>query len=299
MVENVVLVNEVTQAVLELDAITTPYYILGTVDWGQVESDHHTYKYVNQIGVFVTGTSLETRSVEITGWVIAETEVQMDERKKMLNRFVNPQQLIKLSYKEYDLEFLPNTSIAYSVTVSDNNEVVCKFKISGVCPDPLFKGSNEKKVSVTTLGMFHFPLIINKTEQTPPQIVFGLRQPSLLMSVFNGGSVSTGMRIVFKALGAIKNPMLINAKTQEFFKINKEMVSGEIITINTVAGKRKVVGYQNGAEENYFKYRDFDSTWLQLAVGDNLFRYDADENIDGLETYIYFYDRYLEVQGCY
>lgn len=300
MVENVVLLNTVTNTVLELDVTTTPYYILDTVDWGQVESKHHSYKYVNQIGVYVTGTSLETRDVSITGWVIARTEAQMSERKKMLNRFVNPQQLIKLSYKKYDLEFLPDTSIKYSVTLVENNEVICKFKITGLCPDPLFKENIENKVAAAnTVGMFHFPLIINKTQQQPPQIMFGLRQPSLIVDIYNDGAVRTGMKIVFKATGTIKNPSLINVTTQEYFKINKTMSAGETITINTVIGEKKIIGFLNGVEKNYFKYRDLDSTWLQLDIGDNLFRYDTDENIDGLEVYIYFYNRYLEVQECY
>lgn len=300
MVENVILLNKATQTMFELDVSTTPYYILDTVDWGQVEGNHHSYKYVNQIGVFVTGTSLETRDVSVTGWIIAKTEIQMNERKKMLNRFVNPQQLIKLTYKEYDLEFLPNTSVKYSATLVENNEVVCRFKIEGLCPDPLFKENTENRVAAaTTFGMFHFPLIINKTQQNPPQIVFGLRQPSLFISVYNSGAVRTGMQMVFKATGTVKNPSFINVFTQEFFKINKTMVAGETITINTIIGEKKVIGILDGAEHNYFKYRDLDSTWLQLEVGDNLFRYDADENIDGLEAYIYFYNRYLEVQECY
>lgn len=300
MVESVILLNEITQTILELDVSTTPYYVLDIVDWGQVESNHHSYKYVNQIGVYVTGTSLETRNVSITGWIIAKSEIQMSERKKMLNRFVNPQQLIKLTYKEYDLEFLPNTSIKYSVTLVENNEVVCRFKIEGLCPDPLFKESKENRVdAATTTGMFHFPLIINNTEQNPPQIVFGLREPSLIINVYNSGAVRTGMKITFKATGTLKNPSLVNIVTQEFFKINKTMTSGETITIDTIIGEKKVIGVFDGREQNYFKYRDLDSEWLQLEVGDNLFRYDADENMDALEVYVHFYNRYLEVQECY
>lgn len=300
MVENVILLNKVTQDILELDVSATPYYILDAVDWGQVESNHHSYKYVNQIGVYVTGTTLETRKINITGWIIAKTEIEMSERKRMLNRFINPQQLIELTYKQYVLEFLPNVSVKYSTTIADNNEVVCKFKIEGLCPDPLFKEKVENKtIAATTFGMFHFPMIINKTQQNPPQLVFGLRQPSLFVTVRNKGAIKTGMRMVFKATNTLKNPSLVNVVTQEYFKINKTMVAGEIITVNTTIGEKKIIGFLNGVEQNYFKYRDLDSTWLQLEMGDNIFRYDADENIDGLETYIYFYDRYLEVQECY
>ena len=81
MVEGIKLQNVETRAVLTLDMISTPDYVLNSVDWGSVESTHHSYKYVNQIGVYVTGTSLETRQVEIIGWVIGDNEATMTQRK--------------------------------------------------------------------------------------------------------------------------------------------------------------------------------------------------------------------------
>lgn len=300
MVENVTLRNMATNAVLELDKVTTPYYILDSATWGEVEGTHHIYKYVNQVGVSVTGTSLGTRDVYVTGWIIADTEAQMTDRKSMLNRFVNPQQMIELSYSKYRLKFLPNRSIQYSATVSENNEVICKFKISGLAADPLFKDDHEDKVSAaSTKAAFHFPLIINKTTQKPPAILFGVREPSLIVNVFNSGAVSTGMRIVFKALGTLTGPSLINVYTQEYFRLNKTMYSGETVEVITTVGEKKVIAEINGVEMNYFRYRDLDSTWLQLDVGDNLFRYDAEAGIDNLEVYIYFANKYLEVQECY
>ena len=59
MVESIRLQNVATSARLMFDMVTTPDYILNSVDWGVVESTHHSYKYVNQIGVYVTGSSLE------------------------------------------------------------------------------------------------------------------------------------------------------------------------------------------------------------------------------------------------
>lgn len=300
MVENITLRNIATNAVLELDKVTTPYYILESATWGEVEGTHHSYKYVNQVGVYVTGTSLGTREVEVVGWIIADTEAQMTDRKLMLNRFVNPQQTIELSYSKYRLKFLPNSSIKYSTTVAENNEVVCKFKILGMAADPLFKDGYENKVSAaSTKAMFHFPLIINKSIQKPPMVMFGVREPSLIANVFNSGAVGTGMRIVFKALGTLTGPSLINVYSQEYFKLNKTMCAGEVVEVTTTIGEKKVVAHINGVEMNYFRYRDLDSTWLQLDVGNNLFRYDAEVGIDNLEVYIYFSNKYLEVQECY
>lgn len=310
MVENITLKNTDTLALLELDVVTTPYYILNTVDWGQVESTHHSYKYVNQIGVYVTGTSLETRDVVVSGWIIAGTENQMSERKRMLNSFVNPQQPIELKYKEYVLEFLPDKSIKYSATINDNNEVICKFEIAGIAPNPLFRENIQHKVTAAAIrGMFHFPFIIGcgneelgnegNLDNGYPTVMFGLKEPSLIVDVYNKGSVSVGMELVFRSTGTVSNPSFINVRTQEYFKINKTLVAGEEIRINTNIGEKKIIGTLNGVSHNYFKYYDLDSVWLQLAVGDNFFRYDADSNLDALECYVYFYNRYLEVQECY
>lgn len=300
MVEGIKLQNVETRAVLTLDMVSTPDFILNSVDWGAVESTHHSFKYVNQIGVYVTGTSLETRSVTIQGWVIAENESMMTIRKTTLNRFFNPQQAVDLFYKDYVLRFLPNTSIRYSTVIAENNEVICKFKVEGYCPDPLFSEQVESKVAAaSTQAMFHFPLIISETPNPPGGIIFGLRQPSLIVTVTNNGAVDVGMKIVFRASGTLTNPSLIEVNTQKFFKVNKTMVAGEEITIDTIIGEKKIEGYLNGITSNYFKYRDLDSEWLQLKVGDNLFRYDADQNIGNLEVYIYYNNKYLEVQECY
>ena len=300
MVEGIKLQNVETRAVLMLDMVSTPDFILNSVDWGVVESTHHSFKYVNQIGVYVTGTSLETRSVTIQGWIIAENESLMTIRKTTLNRFFNPQQAVDLFYKNYVLRFLPNTSIRYSVTVAENNEVVCKFKVEGYCPDPLFAEQTESKITAaSTQAMFHFPLVISREPNPPGGIVFGLREPSFIVTVTNKGAADVGMKIVFKASGTLTNPSLINVNTQKFFKVNKTMVAGEEIIIDTIIGEKKIEGHLNGITSNYFKYRDLDSTWLQLRVGDNLFRYDADQNVGNLEVYIYYNNKYLEVQECY
>lgn len=300
MVEGIKLQNVETRKLLTLDMVSTPDFILESVDWGVIESTHHSYKYVNQIGVYVTGTSLETRSVEIIGWVIASNEREMTARKSVLNSFFNPQQAVDLFYKDYVLRFLPKTSVKYSAGVAENNEVICKFKVDGFCPDPLFSEKNESKVAAaSTKAMFHFPLVIPSKSNSPSGVIFGLRQPSLIVGITNKGAVDVGMKIVFKAKGTLANPSLTNVNTQKFFKINKTMQAGEVVEVNTIVGEKNIQGEMNGITSNYYKFRDLDSEWLQLSVGDNLFRYDADSNVGNLEVYIYFNNKYLEVQECY
>ena len=299
MVERIVLRKVKNLEELVLDMVSTPDYILKSVDWGSVKGTHHSYKYVNQVGESIANTSLGTRDIVIEGWIVAQSEIHMTTLKRKLNAFVNPQEEINLSYSDYMINFVPNETVKYSIGSEENNEFFCKFQIDGTAPNPLFLDKSESNSTfVTTEPAFHFPLILS--ESLPEGgVVFGKRTESLIANLTNKGSVSVGMKIVFKANGTLVNPSLININTQEEFIINKTLVSGEEVVINTNIGEKSIRGKIGNADyTNYFMYKNIDSPWLQLDVGDNLFRYNAEEGIDNLDVFVYFYNQYLEVQEC-
>lgn len=292
MTDAIVLLNDTTKKEIQMNTRTS-VFILENVDWGVVESKHQSYKYVDQIGVYVTGTTLETREVSIIGWVASNNYNELRARKSVLNTMINPKEPLIVQVDEYKIKMFPNSSVRYSANYAENNEVVCRFMISGLCADPLFYSQNENKLDgASTLPMFRFPLIIPQ----PQGIIMGLRQPSLIIAMENEGSVPVGMRIEFYANGTVVNPRLSNAVTQEYFAINKTMVAGERIIIDTNDGSKRITGLIGTETENYYRYRDLDSTWLKLELGTNLFRYGADSNIDALEVFLYFTNKYLEVQ---
>ena len=299
MVENIVFKRVDSNEELALSMTDTPFYILNNVDWGVVQGTHHSYKYVNQIGVSITSTSLKERSITVTGWIIADTEEEMDKRKQFLNRYFDLRYEIDVMYKNYFLRFVPDNTVKYGTSEKENNDTIVQFQIKGTCADPLFSEINGSKETIAaTIATFHFPLIMS-TNLYERGIVFGYRQPSLTAKVTNKGAVEVGMKIVFKAIGELTNPRLIDVDTREFVAIEKSMVAGEEIVINTNVGEKSIQGkIGNEDYSNYFMYKDLDSTWLQLRLGDNLFRYDADSGLDNLEVYLYFYNKYLEVQEC-
>lgn len=160
MVESIVLVNKSLGTSLPINMATRDY-VLENVDWGAIESSNKSYKFINQVGVYVTGTTLESRTISILGWVVADTIEDMKRRKKFLNSFVNPLQRIDLQYNEYRIECIPETSIKYGSEMPENNEVMCKFLINLFCPDPMFYTQNGSYVSVANWApKFKFPLII-------------------------------------------------------------------------------------------------------------------------------------------
>lgn len=312
MIEKIVLKNLTSGVELPIAREETLDYVLNYVDWGSVQGSQYTYKFAKQVGVYVASTSLETRSVSIVGWIVAENEDIMTKRKAKLNSFVNPQEDIQIEYKNKYLIFSPETSIQYSrEDQKDNNEVVAQFKIFGTAANPLFMDLESSSVlNVGYEASFHFPLVINsevlKDSDEPeqkhdmPTIVFGVKKNNRFIIITNIGSVPIGMTIKMKAISGVLNPSLTNLNTQEFFKVNKNFVQNEEVEIETTIGSKHIYGRSEFGEwRNYFKYRDFNSTWLQLATGNNIFQYDADSGVDNLQVSIEFRNGYLEVEECY
>lgn len=300
MVEDIKLKNLTTGAVLELSSTSTPYFILDACLWGAIESQRYEYKYINQIGVQITNTTLETRDIEITGWIVAEEPLLMTRRKQILNRFVSPLQTIRLYYKDKYIDFVPDKTISYGTGIEDNNEVISHFQITGIAPDPRFRDAAEQNVlKGSYMKTFMFPLIFTD-ENEYGGVVFGTKNSSgLLFNIHVDGDLPIGMKIRFRSLtGEVTNPVITNVANQTYVKINKTLAEDEEVIINTNVSYKSIEGKLASESEysNYFQYRDINSAWLQLEPGDNIFIYGADTNVDNLEVVINYNNAWLEVQ---
>lgn len=293
MIESLVLTNTVTLQSVLLDKDNSEL-VLDEADLGTVEGTHHSYKYVSQVGVYIDSTTLEQRVVAISGWVIGNTYDELKANKAVLNKLINPLHMVEVVVQDkYKLDFKPDFSVKYSASYEENNEVLCKFLIQGTCADPMFTTKDKQTALIASIiPKFRFPLVIPQNNG----ILMGLREPSLLATLNNGGDIDTGLLITFSCTSTVTNPSLLNVDTREFIKINKTMSAGEQIIVSTGSGEKYIKGIVSGEESNYFKYMDLDSTWLQLHTGENILKYDADDNVDGLEVLISFLPKYLEVQ---
>ncbi|KNF09299.1 phage tail protein [Gottschalkia purinilytica] len=157
--------------------------------------------------------------------------------------------------------------------------------------DSYWKGREIKKDIAVWVSNTEFPL-----EIPVGGIELGYREKSTIINVYNDGDKKIGMTIEFKATGDVKNPSLLNIDTQERIKINKDLVKGDILKIYTQEGNKKIELIRNGLVENASNYIDLrTSTYIQLDVGDNLFRYEAEEKQDNLEVSVYYSPVFLGV----
>lgn len=288
-----------TGEILVLDCETVPGYILKSVDWGTIKATHNSYKYVNQIGESLVGTSLGTRDITIEGWVVTqENPLIMRSLKSKLNRLINPSESFELLYEEYTLNVTFDATVSYAKSDAENNDTLCKFQLTGVAFDPMFRYTQDEiSVFATTTPMFHFPFVISRSLDEGG-LIFGKRSDSLIVSVLNEGDLSVGVKVVFNAKGDLSNPQLINILTQERLQITKNLSFGEVVEVYTSIGSKRIQGKlpSDAGWINYFQYFSLQSDWIQLQPGENLFRYDAESGLDNLEVTMYFRPEFLEVQ---
>lgn len=270
-------------------SIWSPFFLQNIDGISGLKNTIYSNKGMGQDGSTCVGSTLDDRNIVIQGAIIDNKEIN---REKLLS-IINPKLKSKLIYTDGNVKKYVECIVETAPIIPKENNP--KFQISLLCHNPYWKDYIDSKVNIALWkGDFHFPLVIPINKG----ITMGHREPSLIVNVLNNGQVKTGMIIEFFARGTLKNPSLFNVNTREFIKINKGMVAGEKFIINTNYSKKKILQELNGVTTDILNYLDIvggGDTFLQLEVGDNLFRYNADSNLDNLEVNIYFSPQYLGV----
>jgi hypothetical protein len=275
--------------------LSTPYVLDDDgVSFGQVNASHTDYDNLNGVGTDIINTAIDKRQITITGKVCCQyntrqiiekygvskvSDIQairiktIDENKILLSTMINPFNVLRIQANGYFIDVKPNNSIAFSDKWSENNEIYCKFEMSFVAANPMFKLDTAYSVMLSGVTpKWHFKWIINKFK-------FGTKISKSSINVKNYGDISTGGIITLTATGIVKNPKIINVDDQTYILINKQLQAGEVIKIDT--DERTIFGSLDGINyENYYKYWDYRSKWFQFKRGISVFTTSADE-----ETY--------------
>lgn len=274
-----------------------PPYILTKVEGlGDVESTNQTQKSYFQDGSTYKASILEERFITLEISIISSSISDLSAVRQNFASIFNPKLGEGIFQYRYANEVKEIDAVPEHVPFfpSGSGNRIGNFQKALVtlrCPNPYFRKSEIEKTEIALWEpRFEFPLEIIDGEME-----LGIRSPSLIVNVLNDGHVETGMMIHFKALGTVVNPSLFNVNTREFFKLNKTMLPGEVIIVNTNKGRKRIESTLNGVTTNIFNYRVFGSKFMQLEIGDNLFRYDADNNVEGLEVVIYHSPQFVGV----
>lgn len=279
-----------------VELFSPPYRLIRFDGLGDVSASHSTQKSPYQDGSTLINTTLDERHPEIELKITGRDEIELARNRRRLTAIFSPKLglgTLKRVAEDgiHQLGAIAEALPFYPDGKGNRGKTFQKALIQLYCPNPFWQDINTTKEEIAIWRCsFEFPL-----ELKEEGIEMGYREPSLIVNILNKGDVATGMRIQIKALATVVNPSLLNVNTREFFKINRIMEAGEIITINTHFQNKRVELNKNGVTSNAFNLIDLQSTFLQLEPGDNLLRYNADDGVDNLEVSIWFTPQYLGV----
>ena len=264
-----------------------PYFLTSIDGAGSLRQTITTFKAPQQDGAFYVSSALDMRNIPLTGTIVADNADLACSLRRDLAKIFTPKQQGTLTLRNRRISCVVE-EVTFSVA---SRERVPGFFISLLCPSPFFEALDEirRELAVWT-PLFSFPLELPEGVG----VELGLRQPSTIITVENGGDVPCGCAIVFRALGSVTNPELMNVDTGEYIRLNTEMEAEEELWVYTHFAGKKVVKKTSVAETNAFAILDPGSSFLQLSPGINVLRYNADENIDLLEVTVYYRELYLE-----
>lgn len=154
-----------------------------------------------------------------------------------------------------------------------------QLQISIICPDPYFKDTATGLYTFSNIiDLFEFPFAI---EETPGVPISELGE-FVEIAITNNSDDDTGIIITMLANAAVENPTIYNMTTNEYFTLDIELDTGDVVTIDTRRGHKTVTLNQDGVITNIINNMAQGSTWLNLVVGDNIFSYTCESGAANL-----------------
>lgn len=247
----------------------------------------YSSKGINQDGASYKGNTLAVGDMTIEFAILGTNKEELRRNRLKVGRVFNP----KLGELEIINDGKKVVAIATEIPyLKEQNYLIVDGIVSFDVHDPYYSDVHASKVEIAVWQpAFEFPL-----EIISQGIELGYRETTLIANIQNKGDVQAGLKIVFKAGATVVNPSLFDVNTREYFKVTDTMEANDEITVTTGFQNKKVTLERQGVVTTFYNW-DYNSTFLQLAVGDNLFRYDADSGIESLSVDIYYTQKYLGV----
>ena len=150
--------------------------------------------------------------------------------------------------------------------------------ISLICENPFFRDVDSTYYNMAQwVGGLEFDVELNDANELDK------RQAERIKVLSNPSNVNIPLTITFRATGNVVNPILQNLTTGETLQIDTSMTGGDTVVIDTRIGVRQKIAKNGAAANNLWHYG---SDWLNLPIGDSVFRYDADSGYEYLDVEI-------------
>lgn len=204
-----------------------------------------------------------------------------------LYKYFKTKREIRIYYKNDTRDvYIDGYIQAMQISLFDKKQVA---QITIMCPKYEFNAVNEDMVAFSNVeSLFEFPFAIEESGMEFSKIVIGEEK-----NVFNDGELETGIIVEIYANGAVKNPTIYNADTNEYFILETTINRGDVLLINTKTNEKCVMlTAANGEKKSLVGTLKEGSTWFKLSQGDNIFIATAAGNPQNMNAICIKQDQY-------
>ena len=222
---------------------------------------------INQTGVIVQTTHVQERPVTISGILVGENQAANKER---LISVIRPDIKGRLYADDYYLIVYPT---ATPTVEAGRNHARFQFSLSAAYP--YWVQDDEQTAMLSGVAKrFKFPWNISRPYR------FGEAVQAKFINIRNSGQTVIPCTITFRALDAVENPWLEDAKSNKTLKISKSMVTGEILSVEATHDRINVISTADGECRGAL---DIASNLFELQPGDNVWKPGAESGLENLQ----------------
>lgn len=239
----------------------------------------------------INGSYADLRNIVLTIKVLTDIE----ENRTRLYRYFRIKHDINLRYVCGDRDLCIG-GIVESIDFNPWTKDV-QAQVSILCKQPYWEDAQVMISDISRLEkLFEFPFCIDLEE--PKE--FARLKDDIVQTVYNTGDVDTGIIVILRSAGTVKNPEVYAVDERKTMYINMTMKHGDEIIINTKPGEKSVKLTRDGKTRNIIHLLRKDqnakkSNWFVLKSGENRFAYMAETGSEFLEVQIKHANRYQGV----
>lgn len=284
--EKIIFKNSITDESVTFDRTN---FLLNLLDYGSASASHAEYKGYSQIGVYNTMSTIETRRIRVVGYIFASDSDDMRQKRRLLSRVTSPLNNFEIIKGTYKLTCSSISTPSYSTEPAMTGDTAAKFTLTAICHFPCWTATEASKAGYATYdGRLIYPIAIDKSG-----FVFGARTPAFVVRTYNFGDLACGGIFTIKSDLAIDFVEVRDNHAGEFFRVNKPLMPGESIVVDTRYSKKNVFLVNESGEENIFGCLYWKSSFLQIPTGETVFDIIVGGNSAGVVAEIEFAPMYF------
>lgn len=267
-----------------------PFLLQRIEGTGATEIEDQSQKAPYQDGETPIDSSLDPRFIPIQFALLGSDEKDVYRKRRTIQRVCNPklgEGVLKHEHPGGINEIKTKIDSGPTFPAGKDNRGI-QFQtglLTFKCHSPFWLDSFDTSEPLEAwIGLFKFPLTF--------PMKFGRKGESKILQ--NDGDVSTPVMIEFT--GPATNPQITNKTTNEFIKVNRSLLTGETLVINTAFGNKRVdIMNGDGTSTNVFNWIDVNSTFFSLIPGENEIEYTADSGADSAAVKLTYRNRYVGI----